>query len=286
MIWGSVLHRGAQTIPDLYLTAANAQVERSKQYGVEFSTEFSLPKVFWGDLASVLQLVIAAQSTQFRAKDGHYVADQLKPFVDRVRMLLKASGSHPEWDLDALGSTQVILANALEILGEQAGENAPIEEAVTTYQAALKEYSRERVPLKWAMVQNNLGLALTRLGERQHDTARLEEAVAAYRAALKEYTRDRAPLDWAWTNNNLGIALIELGRRASDTADLEEAVAAFRAALKEYTHNRAPLDWAMTQNNVGVALTRLGEREIGTAHVELKGPDTLFRNKIDSIFNY
>ena len=45
---------------------------------------------------------------------------------------------------------------------------------------------RERVPLDWAMTQNNLGNALQTLGERESGTARLEEAVAAYRAALEE----------------------------------------------------------------------------------------------------
>ena len=45
---------------------------------------------------------------------------------------------------------------------------------------------RERVPLDWAMTQNNLGIALLRLGERESGTAKLEEAVAAFREALKE----------------------------------------------------------------------------------------------------
>ena len=44
--------------------------------------------------------------------------------------------------------------------------------------------TRERVPLDWAMTQNNRGTALRDLGERESGTARLEEAVAAYRVAL------------------------------------------------------------------------------------------------------
>ena len=91
--------------------------------------------------------------------------------------------------------------------------------------------TRERVPLTWAMTQNNLGNALSRLGERESGTARLEEAVAAYRAALEEMTRERVPLDWAMTQNNLGIALLKLGERESGTAHLQEAVAAFNACL-------------------------------------------------------
>ena len=85
---------------------------------------------------------------------------------------------------------------------------------MAAYREALKEWTRERVPLDWATTQNNLGNALRSLGERESGTARLEEAVAAYREALKERTRERVPLDWAGTQNNLGNALRSLGRAA------------------------------------------------------------------------
>ena len=55
---------------------------------------------------------------------------------------------------------------------------------MSAYRAALEEYTRERVPLDWAMTQNNLGIALRRLGERESGTARLQEAVAAFNACL------------------------------------------------------------------------------------------------------
>ena len=177
------------------------------------------------------------------------------------RRLLDAASSLP-------GVAQNNLGNALSALGERESGTARLEEAVAAYRAALKEYTRERVPLDWAATQNNLGNALWRLGERESGTARLEEAVAAYRAALKECTRERVPLDWAATQNNLGNALPALGERESGTARLEEAVAAYRAALKERTRERVPLDWAATQNNLGNALLTLGERESGTARLE------------------
>src|SRR4051812_39463358 len=60
----------------------------------------------------------------------------------------------------------------------------------------LEERIRERVPLEWAMTQNNLGIALHALGEREGGTAHLKEAVAAYRAALLEWTRERVPHQW------------------------------------------------------------------------------------------
>ena len=89
------------------------------------------------------------------------------------------------------------LGAALATLGERESGTARLEEAVAAYREALKENTRERVPLEWAMTQMNLGNALKRLGERESGTARLEEAVAAYREALQELTRERVPLDWA-----------------------------------------------------------------------------------------
>ena len=86
---------------------------------------------------------------------------------------------------------------------------------MTAYTEALKEYTRERVPLGWAMTQNNLGTALATLGNRESRTERLEQAVTAYTEALKERTRERVPLDWAMTQNNLGTALAALGERES-----------------------------------------------------------------------
>ena len=47
-----------------------------------------------------------------------------------------------------------------ETLGERESGTARLEEAVAAYRAALEERTRERVPLDWAMTQNNLGNAL------------------------------------------------------------------------------------------------------------------------------
>ena len=80
-------------------------------------------------------------------------------------------------------------------------------------QRALTERMRDRVPLAWAMTQNNLGNALRALGERESGTARLNEAVAAYREALMERTRERVPIQWTATQNNLDRALKLLEER-------------------------------------------------------------------------
>ena len=63
---------------------------------------------------------------------------------------------------------------------------AHLEDAVTAYSEGLKEQTRERSPLDWAVTQSNLGRALFVLGFRGSDAAYLEKAVASYREALKE----------------------------------------------------------------------------------------------------
>ena len=58
------------------------------------------------------------------------------------------------------------------VLHLQASETAErgtarLIEAVSAYQSALEIWTREEVPLDWAMAQNNLGSALKDLGERR-----------------------------------------------------------------------------------------------------------------------
>ena len=61
------------------------------------------------------------------------------------------------------GIAALLLGAALWTLGQRESGTARLEEAVATYRAALTEHTQERVPLQWAMTQNNLGLALSTL---------------------------------------------------------------------------------------------------------------------------
>ena len=131
-------------------------------------------------------------------------------------------------------------ASALFRQGDEFGDNGALLSDIDRYKRLLVTETRVRVPLDWAMMQNDLGNALQSLGERENGTARLDEAVEALREALKERTRERVPLDWAATQNNLGNTLKALGERESGTARLDEAVAAYREALKEFTLTAAP----------------------------------------------
>ena len=58
---------------------------------------------------------------------------------------------------------------------------------MAAYREALKEWTRERVPLDWAGTQNNLGNALASLADRQSSAAHMEEALACMRGAVEIY---------------------------------------------------------------------------------------------------
>jgi hypothetical protein len=62
--------------------------------------------------------------------------------------------------------TQNNLGAALRTLGQRENGTERLLEAVKAYRDALEEWTRERVPLQWAMTQNNLGNVQTLLNER------------------------------------------------------------------------------------------------------------------------
>jgi hypothetical protein len=95
---------------------------------------------------------------------------------------------------------------------EGGGGTEPLEEEVLAYREALKERTRERVPLDWAITQNNLGTVLQRLGDRESSTDRLKEAITAYDAALEVFIAAKADYYIKLTQRN----------RANATALLEQ----------------------------------------------------------------
>src|SRR5205807_9198856 len=95
-------------------------------------------------------------------------------------------------------------ATSLYQQGEEFGDNGALRLAIELYKRVIDRNSRERVPLQWAAIQNNLGNGLRVLGNRESGTVTLEEAVGAYREALKGRKRARVPRDWAATQNKQG----------------------------------------------------------------------------------
>ena len=131
------------------------------------------------------------------------------------------------------------LGNALRILGERETGKERLEQAVAAFTDALKEHTRDRVPLDWATTKMNLGNALSILGKRETGTERLEQAVEAHTDALKERTRDRVPFLWAMTQQNLSGVEISFYDKTQQLSRLDAAERYALAALEVYEEAKA-----------------------------------------------
>ena len=97
-----------------------------------------------------------------------------------------AGGTHPRAGAARLGHDAEQPRQRARSLGERESGTARLEEAVAAYRAALEEWTRERVPLDWAMTQNNLGTAL--------------RDWASGRAARRGWRRRSRPTARRWRN--------------------------------------------------------------------------------------
>ncbi len=206
LLWGEVLASGPDPVLKLYWTPAAGMGKGHSTEQFTFNKDQTLPKLFWGELADVLRLVVIASASGL--PEGRFVADKAQSFVDRVRNLL-SDRLQKGWTPETTAEVQVVFGKALTILGEQTGRSKYLIEAIDNDRDALKERTRERVPLDWAMTQNNLGTALRTLGERESGTAHLTEAVTAYRAALAVFSPDMPYYDRTQQNLTKAEQLIQ-----------------------------------------------------------------------------
>ena len=258
LIWGRAV---TQNVVSLRFLVREHTTTTPNSYVL--TDKFELPI----EMVSAVGAAIAARAiSMLPTNHGSYVVPVMRTVVTRLQRIVQQIPV--TFSADTRGALLHVYAIALQTIGLQTGEAQPLLEAISVHRAALKERTRDRVPLDWATTQTYLGDALFTLGERESGTERLEEAVAAYRAALEERTRDRVPLDWAMTLGNLGNALWRIGEREEGLARLQEAATAHRAVLEERTRDRVPAAWASTQNNLANVLTTLGERESGTERLE------------------
>ena len=114
-----------------------------------------------------------------------------------------------------------------------------LAEAEAAYRLALEEYTREKAPVQWAMVQNNLGNTLNALGS-SNDNGRLRSRRPRPSAPRSRCERASTfPMHWAASQLNLGNALNNVGQvRASAPAASSEAAPPMRDALTVFTREQ------------------------------------------------
>jgi hypothetical protein len=187
LIFGDVLAKG-EALNLQFLTSGSLHDFTAKPF--RFESSGLLRDEFKEAAAAQLQAVALAAVRPVTEQRGSYLVQTLRPVVGRLKRI--AASPPPGMSPSGMATVQFSLAAVLSVIGDQAGDNQALQKAVEAYHEALKEWTRERAPLDWAMTQNNLGNALERLGERESDAETLQKAAEAYREALKEWTREAA----------------------------------------------------------------------------------------------
>ena len=221
---------------------------------------------FSGAAALQLQAVALAAVKPVTEQRGTLLAEALRPVIDKIKALIQAPP--PELSGADMSGIHLALGTAQWAVGEQAGDNAVLQDAVGTFTDILKEQPLERTLLVRAIIQNDLCATLQYLGAMEGNIPRLITAVEICTQARDEFYRDHAPTNWALAEISLGTAHESIGQQRGDIAELQAAVDAFNDAKKELPPDRVPLEWAVNQNDLCWALKSLGELESGTQDLE------------------
>lgn len=134
---------------------------------------------------------------------------------------------------------------------------APLTEAVSAYQRALRTFDAATHPREYATIHNNLATAyLSMRLAPEKDKMREAMAVQSFQEALKVVSLDHDPVEYSMLQNNLGNAL-QAVQSAHRLQNLSRAVEAYDEALKVRTRHDMPVEYANTIANKANALMNL-----------------------------
>ena len=103
-------------------------------------------------------------------------------------------------------------------------------QAIKAYRAALKVYTAEEFPERWAMLQGNLGMSHVNLGQ-------IARAMVCFRKALKIRTATAFPLESLTTGRQLGFLALAANQ-------WKQAIEVYRVSIEAVEHSRL---WASTE---------------------------------------
>lgn len=178
-----------------------------------FQAAYFDPKDLREDFASTQLLAIALTAVDpATEQQGKYLVEILRPVTSRLRHLLQDPAGFSD---EQRAQLHHALGLGLVVVGEQSGDSQALIGAIAAYRAALKEYTRERVPYYWARTQENLAIAFLSLATRTTGEARdayFREALEAVDGALAVYREGRATYDIG-TAERLRAAILEEQRK-------------------------------------------------------------------------
>jgi len=158
-----------------------------------------------------------------------------------------------------------------QVLGERGGDLALLREAEKAYREALSEFTRERYPRDWGLLQNRLGVVLFRQDRLSADHEVVKAAMGAFQASLSQLTRSDDPYRWAEVLHNLAQAMQIYGAHQGNAEVLAKAADACRTVQEVWTYENAPLYWAAANNTLGTAQFLLAKRTGRADHARRAG---------------
>ncbi len=232
---------------DFYLALAWAHHEKQDYLGLDVESQNLEVAFEWalrvGDGEAGFWLMASCRA--FLPNRLRYV--QHMDWMLRVNTVLQGITNKPLWAMVQNDLGTVYLNHPL------GSRRVNLQQAIEAFQAALTVRTAEVVPLDYAMIQNNLGVAYQDLAQMQDRVENLTRAIAAYHEALRFRTPQTMPYDYANTQINLANSHMKLAEVQDPVENLTRAIAAYHEALRFLGPTSAPLNYGLTLNNLGVA---------------------------------
>lgn len=199
----------------------------------------------------VLDLPPFLNSLRMRLNRGVSVSDAIPLLRDAIARSQRDTAVAPE----ITASLQFMLA---EILQEHA--NGDYSEVISLTSDALKIFTSERFPKRFAHTQELLGSSYFMQGGKHQELSDRENtdvqhAIECFKAALSVLSRETQPEDWGHTQMSLGMAYEVQGALRCATLHLTNA-------LEVYASEEKPVPYYMIQEKLGELTIALMEREI------------------------
>lgn len=166
--------------------------------------------------------------------------------IQMLRKLIERSEKDTQVQPETLAELRIELIIRISQANLYEREQKDYEEIVQIQQEALKIYTRERYPYRFALAQKRAGdayLQFAKGGRRQH----LETAIRCYSSTIEIATKELSPVLWAETQISLAHAYHD--RIADSRAkNIELSKEASEAALQVFTRQDFPDEWASAQH--------------------------------------
>ncbi|MFX0097485.1 MAG: hypothetical protein ACFE7E_06980 [Candidatus Hodarchaeota archaeon] len=211
--------------------------------------------------ADIYSMIAATYVSKAREMlDATEIMDHLNSAINIYREILESTSVHNKPVLYA--DTQKKIGDAyLQGLYYTAGYaiyKEISEGAIKAYKEALRVYTLESSPTKYAEIQNNIGevYRLTVAVEDWIENA--NRAIEASEEALRVYTLQSFPSEYAKTHYNLGIGYRALAVAEDYVENLSRSLKAFEEALKVYTLEESSREYGRAQLSFGKTCAFLG----------------------------